>query len=109
VECIFEVWDLVCLFLQPQWKSSLKNKGAEKLEPKFYEPYKIVRCIGEVAYELELPEGCKIYNVFHVSCLKKALGKHIVTFIALDEEGELILFQRKFWRKVLPLWIMCYP
>jgi hypothetical protein len=32
-----------------------------------------------VAYEVELPERCRIHNIFHVSCLKKALGQHVVT------------------------------
>ena len=47
-----------------------------------------------MAYELELLEGCSIHNIFHVSCLKKALGQHDVTsteMSPLDEEGQLVL------------------
>ena len=70
----FEVGDLVFLRLQPYKHSSLKKSGAKKLKPKFYGPYRIMRRVGEVAYEIELPEGSNIHNVFHVSCLKKELG-----------------------------------
>ena len=94
VERSFEVGDLVYLRLQPYRESSLKQKGAEKLKPKFYGPYRVSRRIGEVAYELELPEGSKIHNVFHVSCIKKAVGQHVVTsseLPPLDEEGQLVL------------------
>ena len=66
---------MVYLQLQPYRQSSLKQKGAEKLKPCFYEPYRVIRRIGQVAYELELPQGSKIHNIFHVSCLKKALGQ----------------------------------
>ena len=70
--------DLVYLFLQPYKQSKLKEKGAEKLKPCFYGPYRVVKCIGKVANELELPKGRKIHNIFHVSCLKKAIGRDLV-------------------------------
>jgi hypothetical protein len=92
IEHNFEVGDLVFLRLQPYRQSSLKKSGAEKLEPIFYGPYRIMRRIGEDSYELELPEGSKIHNVFHVSCLKKAVGQFISTseeLPPLDEEGQL--------------------
>ena len=75
VEHIFEVEDLVYLRLQPYRQSSIKINGMEKLKPHFYGPYRVSRRVGEVAYEIELPSGRKIHNVFHVSCLKKALGQ----------------------------------
>jgi hypothetical protein len=78
VERSFEVEDLVFLRLQPYRQSSLKKSGAEKLKPHFYRPYRVIRRVGEVAYELELPEGSKIHNTFHVSCLKKALGQQVI-------------------------------
>ena len=51
----FELGDLVYLGLQPYMQSSLKKKGVEKLKPRFYGPYKVVRKVGEVAYELRIP------------------------------------------------------
>ena len=51
---VFQVEGLVYLRLQPYRQYSLKKKGAEKLKPRFYGSYKIIRKIGEVAYELEL-------------------------------------------------------
>jgi hypothetical protein len=97
-ECSFEVGDLVFLRLQLYRQSSLKKSGAEKLKPIFYGPYRIVRRVGEVSYELELPKGSQIHNVFHVSCLKKVVGKFINTseeVPPLDEEGQLELVSKK--------------
>ena len=42
--------------------------------------------------------GSKIYNVFHVSCLKKVIGQHISvsdTLPHLDDEGQLVLISDK--------------
>lgn len=94
VEQNFEVGDLVYLWLQPYRQSSLKTIGKEKLKPRFYGPYKVVQRVGEVAYELELPEGSQIHNVFHVSCLKKIIGQCVIVskdMPPIDEEGKLIL------------------
>ena len=74
IERSFEVGDLVYLRLQPYQQSSLKGTRKEKLKPRFYGPYRVIHRIGEVAYELELPEGSHIHNVFHVFYLKKAIG-----------------------------------
>eukprot|EP00253_Pinus_taeda_P018989 PITA_18989 len=94
VERQFEVGDMVYLRLQPYRQWSLKQKGAEKLKPYFYGPYRVIHRIGQVAYELELPQGSKILNIFHVSCLKKALGQQVTMTDELppmDDEGHLVL------------------
>jgi hypothetical protein len=99
IEHSFEVGNLVFLRLQPYRQTSLKKSGAEKLKPKFYGPYRIMRRVGEVAYELELPEGRNIHNMFHVSFLKKVVGQFINTseeLPPLDEEGQLELVPEEF-------------
>jgi hypothetical protein len=60
--------------LQSYKQSSLKKSGGEKLKPHFYGPYKVIKRVGEVSYELELLEGSDIHNTFHVSFLKKEFG-----------------------------------
>ena len=56
IERSFEVGDMVYLRLQPYRQSSLKKSGAKKLKPRFYGPYRVIRKVGEVAYEIELPD-----------------------------------------------------
>jgi hypothetical protein len=54
--------------------------------------------VGAVYYEPELPQGSRIHNVFHVSCLKRAIGQHIMPLEVmppLDEEGQLNLISEE--------------
>ncbi|KAK4712909.1 hypothetical protein R3W88_018816 [Solanum pinnatisectum] len=46
-----------------------------KLSPRYIGPYQISKRIGNVAYELELPQELTIVrSVFHISMLKKCMG-----------------------------------
>jgi len=61
--------------LQPYRQSTLKQKGGEKLQSRFFGPYRVIKRVGDVAYELELPPRSKIHNIFHVSCLMWVMGQ----------------------------------
>ena len=82
----------------PDKQTTINGKCSENLKPRFYDRYKVIQKIGEVAYELELPTGSKIHNVFNVSCLKKVIGNNISvsdTLHPLDDEVQLILILDK--------------
>ena len=48
----------------------LKNAPVRKLKRRFIGPFFVVRQVGPVAYELDLPQTWKIHNIFHVSLLR---------------------------------------
>ena len=70
----FAVGEAVYLKLRPYHHRSLACKLKEKLSPRYFGPYKVLECIGQVAYKLELPSSTSIHPVFHVSQLRRALG-----------------------------------
>jgi hypothetical protein len=49
-------------------------QGHGKLGLKFYGPFKLEECIGEVVYKLKLSASVKTHNVFHMVLLKKFTG-----------------------------------
>jgi hypothetical protein len=56
---------------------TIAHRRSLKLAPHFYGPFSIVRKVGEVAYELDLPKESRVHPVFHVSQLKLKLGSTV--------------------------------
>ena len=84
-EVQFNVGDMVYLRLQPYMQRSLVRRLNEKLDPRFYGPFKIIQKLGSVAYKLDLPTGVTIHPVFHVSQLKPAIGNTQVSPVLLTQ------------------------
>ncbi|WMV24635.1 hypothetical protein MTR67_018020 [Solanum verrucosum] len=63
-----------------------------KLSPRYIGPYKIIRRVGKVANELELPQDLSsVHPVFHVSMLRKCIGdpSHITPTEDVQVTGDL--------------------
>ncbi|KAI3703185.1 hypothetical protein L1987_73086 [Smallanthus sonchifolius] len=70
----FQIGDMVLLKVSP-WKGVIRFGKRGKLNPRYVGPFKILKRIGPVAYQLDLPERLSgVHNVFHVSNLKKCLA-----------------------------------
>lgn len=69
-------------------KKVLRFRRKGKLSPRFIGPYRILKRVRPVAYQLELPpELDLIHDVFHVSMLRRYHSNH--SHIILVEEIEL--------------------
>ena len=55
------------------WLNSkyIKTKRNQKLEAKFFGPFRVLHPVGSQAYKLELPKRWRIYDVFHMSLLEQ--------------------------------------
>jgi hypothetical protein len=90
----FTEGDQVILQLQPYNQNSLKVDHCQKMVPKFYGPYIILKYVGKVAYQLSFPSHSKLHPIFHVSFLKKVIGtkcQNQTNLLELDEEGSIWL------------------
>ena len=67
----FSVGDRVFLRVSPM-KGVMRFGRWGKLSPRYIGPFEILRTVGEVAYELDLPPAfSSIHPVFHVSMLRR--------------------------------------
>ncbi|MCO5577987.1 hypothetical protein L7F22_031825 [Adiantum nelumboides] len=65
----FKVGDFVFLKVIPRHTNLILGKD-RRLSPRFAGPFKILKHVGSLAYELALPAHVKVHPVFHVSLLK---------------------------------------
>ncbi|KAA3460521.1 DNA/RNA polymerases superfamily protein [Gossypium australe] len=69
------------------------EKGIKgKLSPRFIGPYRVLKRVGPVAYQLELPpELSQIHNVFHVSMLRRYHSdpSHVVLVEEIEVRSDL--------------------
>ena len=88
----FEVGDLVYLKMRSYREMALGLGNPPKLSPRWYGPFKVIKIVGKVSYQLLLPERCKLHDVFHVSHLKKHTGLNAVPHPKLPlvtEDGKI--------------------
>jgi hypothetical protein len=93
---LFEVGDFVYLKVSPM-RGTRRFKVKGKLAPRYVGPFKIVDRKGEVTYQLELPPQLSdVYDVFHMSQLKKCLRvpEEQLPMEELDLGGDLTYCER---------------
>ncbi|XP_052880497.1 uncharacterized protein LOC128286814 [Gossypium arboreum] len=70
------------------WKKVLRFSRKGKLSPTFIEPYRVLKQVEPIAYQLELSlELDRIHDVFHISMLRHYCSDP--TYIVLVEEIEV--------------------
>ncbi|PNX78431.1 transposon Tf2-1 polyprotein, partial [Trifolium pratense] len=66
----FKEGDFAYVKLRPYRQTSVAGHRIQKLAKRYFGPFKLIRAMGPVAFELALPPDSKIHPVFHVSQLK---------------------------------------
>ncbi|KAG8498858.1 hypothetical protein CXB51_005230 [Gossypium anomalum] len=90
-EIEYSMGDMVFLKVSP-WKKILRFGKKGKFSPRFIRPYRVLKRIGPVAYQLELPlELDRIHDVFHVSMLRRYRSDpaHVVPVAEIEVQPDL--------------------
>lgn len=84
--------DLVLLKLQPYRQTTVNKRVSQKLSKRFFEQFKIIKYVEEVAYMLDLPSSSRVHRVNHVSHLKLYYGDKLsVDFLPLPLHDNILL------------------
>jgi hypothetical protein len=78
--------------MKPYRETALGLQNPPKLSPKWYGPFKVLKKVGQVSYQIQLPEKCKLHDIFHVSHLKKHTGPRAVpnsTLPMVTDDGKV--------------------
>lgn len=93
-EVFFDIGDWVYVRLHPYRQLSVCLQRHSKLSRCFFGPFQIIKRIGSIAYNLDLPATSHIHPVFHVSVLRKCIGKlanQVTPIDLLDQTSSLTL------------------
>ena len=97
----FEVDDWVYLKVSPM-KGVTRFVKEENFNPRYIGSYRISKKIGNLAYELELPqELAAVHLVFHISMLKKYIGNPSLMILIKDIGINDSLFYEKIHVHIL--------
>jgi hypothetical protein len=66
VDCQFEENNVVFLKLQPYAQNPVSVRSNHKLIFRDFGPYKVIKRLSVVAYELELPQQAPVHPIFHI-------------------------------------------
>ncbi|KAA3472909.1 reverse transcriptase [Gossypium australe] len=113
----FQVGDFVYLRLQAYRQQTVRRVLNQKLSPKYYGPFPVIKKVGEVAYTLQLPPDSRIHPTFHVSQLKKHVGsKPTQAHYGAMQKEPVRIVDRRIVKKgnqaiteVLVKWIDSFP
>ena len=74
----FNVGDHVVVHRQFLLMPEARDRPCDKLRPRWYGPFKIVKAINNNAFRLDLPHYMRSHPIFNVSALKHYHGNEIV-------------------------------